>query len=168
MPYVGGLSALTGGTPCKLGNGPPDADEVFEGLGHFEAGDGEVAGVQEVVDPLPLAARAIGIALRGVMVVRLRLTMQVQAFNTAHCESVCNHMHIQCLASLVPSAAWPLHAACLPVMEAHASLKVVPCCLMIISILSYRFASTLTWAQYDAAHPSVKAHHVNLLTASSS
>lgn len=35
---------------------PPDGDVVLERLGHLEAGDGELAHVQEVVDPLVAAA----------------------------------------------------------------------------------------------------------------
>ena len=52
--------------------GSPDGDKVLERLGHFEAFYGEVAGVQEVVDPL-LAATAVVVRLGlGQLIVMMR------------------------------------------------------------------------------------------------
>lgn len=50
----------------------PDGDKVLEGLGHFEALYGQVASVQEVVDPL-LAATAVVVRLSlGQLIVMVR------------------------------------------------------------------------------------------------
>ena len=43
----------------------PDGGEVLEGLAHLEALDGQVAGVDEVIDPLPACSICSAVAGGG-------------------------------------------------------------------------------------------------------